>query len=376
MSVSIYEPHVACGLQGRSVPIPDSPVTQTVGYLAIPTAGRMIPTATVSDAISVVTPQGRAPARSIVQFEQWLDLWISRRYAGGALPVTLDATQAINRNIVTLRGPSIPLSSPASASTVDRMIQALRVWTGMSTSALASMLGLRSTKTLYNWRDRPTTAPRPKTYTRLLRVHALVRAVVLSMGLLDGRTWLAAGDPSPLDLLARGDIAAVERLARDAGVHTGTAQRTLSPDEANTLRHGGLRLDPPTPALRDGVATRATALADRLLRTGHTVDATARILGVSPEDVRRRIHERKLYAVPRDGEWIIPAFQFEGARLIRGIEQVVPYLPEDAHIIEVYTWFTSPSTDLEDDDNRPRSARDWLLAGGAIDPVITLAADL
>ena len=142
------------------------------------------------------------------------------------------------------------------------------------------------------------------------------------------------------------------------------------------MHRGGLRLEQPTPALRDGVAARATALTERLLRAGHTVDETAKLLGAPDADIRRLVNERKLYAVRHNGEWIVPDFQVEGRGLIPGLEQVVPHLPHDVQIVEVYTWFTSPSTDLEDDHNRPLSPREWLLAGRPIDPVITLAADL
>ena len=146
MSVSMYEQHVEWSVQGQLLPIPGSWGTQTIGSMTIPTTDRPSPSATVAAAVPVVILKGHAPARAPVQLEQWLDLWISRRYAGGALPVTLDATQAINRDVLMFQFPSIPITNLADESTIDRMVHALKRWTGASTNTIAHMLGVRVDK--------------------------------------------------------------------------------------------------------------------------------------------------------------------------------------------------------------------------------------
>lgn len=357
--------------------IPRIPDTQTSGYLALPTVRWPISTTTIPDVLPHSMPSsGCIPDTRAIHLEQWLDLWVSRRYAGGAIPGTVDPTPAINRDVVTLTRPMGEVSSlTIGASQVARMADAIGAWTGASKAALAAIVGVRSVKTLYNWRDRPATALRPATQMRLMRIHALLRSIIMYMGPLDGKAWLVSGHPSSLDLLTRGDITAVEQRARDAGVHIGSARRILSSDERDVLRRGGFRLQP-LPRTMSDVATRTQALATRLLTTGHTVDETAHLLGRSVTAVRRLINRKMIYAVPRDGDWIVPDFQFDDGRLISGIDVVMPHIPNDAHIVEVYTWFTSPSPDLEGEDGRPLSPRDWLRAGGPTDPIVAQAVDL
>jgi hypothetical protein len=106
------------------------------------------------------------------------------------------------------------------------------------------------------------------------------------------------------------------------------------------------------------------------------VDEAARLLGRPVADVRRRIKQREIYAVPRDGDWVISEFQFNHGCLIQGVETVVPHLPANAHPIEMYTWFTSPSPDLEGDGDQPLSPREWLLEGRSVEPVVEQALDL
>jgi hypothetical protein len=345
--------------------------------IVLPGAKELVPTATVPDTRTIALDGAEVPSGRRVQLEPWLDLWIARRYAGGALPVTVDPTPVINHDLATLgdRVPTPPRTS-LSAEAVAHMVASLGEWTGAAKADLAAMVGVRSTKTLYNWRDRPATVLRRTTQIRLVRLHALVRSIINAMGPLDGRVWLTSGTPSPLDLLVQGDIAAVEQRARAAGVRPGLAHRVLSPTEAQALRRGGLHLEPVTRAMRDDTSARTHALTTRLLSTGHTVDETACLLGQTAAEVRRRIQKKEIYAVEHDGAWLIPGFLLNDGRLVPHIDQVVPHIPDDAHIIEVYTWFTSPSPDLEDEDGTPVSPRDWLLAGYSPDRVVAQARDL
>jgi len=79
----------------------------------------------------------------------------------------------------------------------------------------------------------------------------------------------------------------------------------------------------------------------------------------------------------RKGVWRIPIFQFDGHRLLPGLEEVVPSLPRDFHPVAVYRWFTSPNPDLLPEDlDRELSPREWLLAGYSPKIVAQLGVDL
>jgi len=378
VTISIYSERIQWGDQSAIVSMVGGWESQTIGWTTLRMWDVSERTTTKPDSLPVATPVGNCPRYLHgILLGSWLDLWVSRRFAGGAVPLTSDPTPAINKDIamLTLPARNVP-SSVIDAAAIHRMVDEIGRWTGASRATLTAIAGVKSTKTLYNWRDRPGTVLRPATRTRLVRIHALVRSIILHMGPLDGRAWLVSGHPSPLDLLARGEDATVERRAQDAGVRIGAMRRVLSPGERETLHRGGLRLEPMSPATREDVAARTRALSERLLAAGHNVAETARLLDRSVEDVRRLLRKKEIYGVQRDGDWIIPGFQFEDDRLILGVTAVMRHIPDDAHIIEVYTWFTSPSPDLEDEDGKLLSPRDWLILGRAVAPVVAQAIDL
>jgi hypothetical protein len=109
--------------------------------------------------------------------------------------------------------------------------------------------------------------------------------------------------------------------------------------------------------------------------TSLTVAETAQRLGVDPSRVRQLLAARKLYGLQIKGAWRIPAFQFEGERLLPGLDEVVPALPKDLHPVGIFHWFTEPNPDLSSEEHR-MSPRDWLLAGYPPRAVAELATDL
>lgn len=189
----------------------------------------------------------------------------------------------------------------------------------------------------------------------------------------------AAAEPAHARLadIAR-RVAEMDLIAREiAGSGAaGTAAPALTEPEERLLRAGGLEPG----AIKDEethLLYRATAEYARLLVESYTVEETARRLGVNTSRIRQRLTgvPPTLYGIKQGRSWRIPKFQFDGKRLVPGIERVVARLPGDLHPVAVQRWFTSPTPDLERDD-RPLSPLDWLRVGNPPDVVADLAAAL
>jgi hypothetical protein len=118
----------------------------------------------------------------------------------------------------------------------------------------------------------------------------------------------------------------------------------------------------------------------RLISTAYTAAEVASGLGVNDSRVRQRRLARTLWAIDDGGTWVYPVVQFEqlsadgGAsklKQVRGLDQVLPALPPDLHPTSVAGFLLTPQPDLRI-DGQPKSVRDWLLSGGAVDPVLEL----
>ena len=81
-------------------------------------------------------------------------------------------------------------------------------WLMLDDPTVASMVGIKRT-TPYAW-EREGRQPRPTTVRRLLQHHAVVAAVVDQLGAEGASAWLAAGNPSPVELLLDGRFDAVD----------------------------------------------------------------------------------------------------------------------------------------------------------------------
>lgn len=150
----------------------------------------------------------------------------------------------------------------------------------------------------------------------------------------------------------------------------------LSAAETAALRRGGFTMEPADSGSGSALARTAAEYA-ALRETSLTAAETARRLGVDPSRVRQLLAARKLYGLQVKGAWRIPAFQFEGERLLPGLDEVVSALPKDLHPVGVYHWFTEPNPDLVSEQEEFRmSPREWLLAGYSPRAVARLAADL
>lgn len=149
-----------------------------------------------------------------------------------------------------------------------------------------------------------------------------------------------------------------------------SATEPLSADETKLLDEAGL----PKPD-EDNEYAVDSVLSDtaRLLSTAYTEDEIASALGISVSAVRDRRAARTLWAVDEAGEWLYPAPQFDGtpARLVPGLDAVLPALPPDLHPAAVAGFLETPQTDLRKDGST-LTVRAWLKGGGDADHVLRL----
>ncbi len=98
-----------------------------------------------------------------------------------------------------------PVQSRAYRSFVQ-----LASWLGRTQGETAHILGIGRTTPLAWRRGRE---PQPARARRLYQTHALVSTLVRRIGEDETRRWLASGTPSPIDLIAQGDVRAADDLA-------------------------------------------------------------------------------------------------------------------------------------------------------------------
>ena len=126
--------------------------------------------------------------------------------------------------------PSVP-AQPASRA--YRTFTELADWLGMTQAETAELLGMGRTTPLA-WRRGHE--PRPARARRLYQAHALVSTLLRRLGREDASRWLVRGDPSPLDLIAAGDVAAADDLAEEVIFGNAPGQERLGAwiDESGT----------------------------------------------------------------------------------------------------------------------------------------------
>lgn len=132
------------------------------------------------------------------------------------------------------------------------------------------------------------------------------------------------------------------------------------------------------PASADRDARRHAAIASlgpvvALVHDSITVRELANRLGVDDSRIRHRIGDRALYAHKMGRQLRVPLWQFDDSgQPIPGLRAVLAAMPEGLHPLEVAGFMTNPQPelDVEDVDVSPR---EWLLAGGDVTPVVSLA---
>lgn len=181
---------------------------------------------------------------------------------------------------------------------------------------------------------------------------------------------------SKLDEMVR---EAVGRLHRS--LYRPDPRPDLTAAEAAILERGGFVLDPTDLGAEDPLVQTAAELAALLQESLPTAEAAIR-LGVDPSRIRQRLTSAppSLYGIRLESGWVVPAFQFEGSKILPGIAEVVARLDPELHPVATFRWFHLPNADLvlerDGAETRTLSPRDWLRLGLPVEPVAELAGHL
>ena len=170
-------------------------------------------------------------------------------------------------------------------------------------------------------------------------------------------------------------LSALELLADSTPEGVYDPSSALSTEQERTLREAGsLREDLPSLAERTSTRTLVAGLA--LASDSLSVKQAATALGVSEGRIRQRLAARTLFGLAASGGWRLPRFQFaEHGQLLRGMDQVLPVLPDDVHPVVVASFLVRPHPDLFL-DGAATSPAQWLEGGGPVETVVALAAGL
>jgi hypothetical protein len=179
-------------------------------------------------------------------------------------------------------------------------------------------------------------------------------------------------DLRELRLRLAGAEVAVEGIARRPDVES----PPLSPTEASMLDAAGLI---ESESDRPGAFEKSQIAFEMLLQRSFTIEQAAKLLDVNPSRLRQRLGQRTLYGIKEGRSWRVPRFQVDAKKrkLVRGIEKVLPRIRQDAHPLEVVTWFSIPHQDLVVGENEePVTPLDWLVGGRSPETVAELADEI
>ena len=151
---------------------------------------------------------------------------------------------------------------------------------------------------------------------------------------------------------------------------------SLTAEEARLFDDAGFVEDPDA---YTEIAVDVLAHMARLISTAYTSSEVASGLRVNESRIRQRRLARTLWAIDDNGSWVYPVVQFDLVDVdgrsvlkpVRGLDQVLPALPTDLHPTAVAGFLLTPQQELAI-DGQPRTVRDWLNSGGAVEPVLRL----
>lgn len=86
---------------------------------------------------------------------------------------------------------------------LESSLSDIQTWLGIGLQQATEAAGI-SRGTVYAWRDRGSSKPRPATVQGVLRLHGLVASAVRAAGRDGARQWFHSGEPSPLTQLVQG----------------------------------------------------------------------------------------------------------------------------------------------------------------------------
>jgi excisionase family DNA binding protein len=152
--------------------------------------------------------------------------------------------------------------------------------------------------------------------------------------------------------------------------------RTRSATEIEVYTAGGFDLRERSHQ-GSGPLERTMAEYVAMIADGLSVRDAARLLAVSRATVLRRLHRRSLYGVRLRGVWLLPKFQFDGDRVVPGLDDILPTINPETHPVAVSRFFVAPQCDLVVAEMQgPASPREWLLMGHPPARVAALARGL
>lgn len=151
----------------------------------------------------------------------------------------------------------------------------------------------------------------------------------------------------------------------------------LSQREVIELEKGGVNPRPEDSG-GESASARITEELAALESESFSLHAAALLLDVEPAVIESRLTSSPptLIGIQRDSVWYVPKFQFDGGKLIPGLADVVALLRSTLHPVAVYRWFTTANPDLEEEDGRPMSPREWLCSGRSPAAVTALASGI
>lgn len=169
---------------------------------------------------------------------------------------------------------------------------------------------------------------------------------------------------------------------------TETLHRVLSQVSPNDLKHlqgtvnevdflvkaaqlAALVMAPLDPTERKLQAARVRGLV-RIVKLRRAAEPTlelgevSKLLGVTRQTIRRKVSRRQLLALPKGGDWVLPAFQFKEGAVLNGLPQVLKALDTDSV-------FTSLSFLLSENPDFGKKTAIEMLEAGDIEPVVAEA---
>ena len=102
--------------------------------------------------------------------------------------------------------------------------------------------------------------------------------------------------------------------------------------------------------------------AEPVLETGEV----CKLLGVSRETIRKKVDRKQLLALPKGGDRVFPAFQFQAGDVVPGLDKVLAALDTDSPFVAL-SFLLSKSPDFNG-----KSASE-LLQAGEVEPAVAEA---
>lgn len=181
-----------------------------------------------------------------------------------------------------------------------------------------------------------------------------------------------------LALNRRGNPLSVDAFIDILREMAGPASEPLSTGERDFLLEAtNLTEEDLTPQAHE--SARIQIAGDRVLAekeaqgSALTTAEVSELLGRQGVSIRRSKLAGDLYALPTNGgrTALFPARQFEGNQAVPGLRKIIPKFPQYAHPLTIQEFMTERKEELDG-----RSPVDWLSAGGAVEAVASLVAEL